>query len=259
MTNSLDQAKPVVPPITPAADATPKGHVIEDIYVHFHYDNGQPSTPIKTNHRHPHGHRNAVAVHAATGTPVPPLTFSKPTADLQGNLVMSATDDRGGKAEIVNVHAEGKEYQLRLTDTDNRGVSHTIITDSTKRGYSVNSTDQHLEHPTGRTTEKLDLGLSLPFIPLDDHLICSYLGAPLMGPQAYIPASQTDEVTRNKIQTFATNHPELAKALGTIPKAVTMSGGQSVNFNQVISNPSNLQACPADHLETAKRYTKIRE
>lgn len=55
-----------------------------------------------------------------------------------------------------------------------------------------------------------------------------------------------DAVSRERVQAFAKQHPELALKVGQSGVEFMQLGGKPVTMEQALNSPANFQACPAD-------------
>lgn len=58
--------------------------------------------------------------------------------------------------------------------------------------------------------------------------------------------NELESVTRDKLQQFAADHPQLAAAIRKVELPVTVVGGLPVSFAKAVDTPTQYRACPED-------------
>lgn len=113
--------------------------------------------------------------------------------------------------------------KVTLTLTDSKG---TLVTRGDARGFSLSKDGRVVQHTTNWPVVR-------------DTLNCP------AGSES-INANKTESATREKLQEFAGNHPQLATALRGVELPVTVAGGLPVSFAKAVEAPTQYRACPED-------------
>jgi hypothetical protein len=131
-------------------------------------------------------------------------------------------DDKGGEAILREDPSDHAKVTLSLTSKDRKSV---LTTQGDERGYDAN-----VEGKPQATT-------AYPVVR--DTLTCNGKGYNLT-------TNETESVTRDKLQQFAGDYPQLAAALRKIELPVTVVGGLPVSFAKAVDTPTQYRACPED-------------
>lgn len=198
-----------------------------------------------TIHNHlPTPARAAMAGAAAVGKKLSP----KPPAAAAGSPATTAITGTAASAEVTRETKDDAISGARSTIYRDSKGTEAILTEDTsdhskvtlrivhKNGdtLTVQGNRRGFDAKVGGHEQKADAWRIIGF---DDVVHCA-------GKKEDVGVNETESVTRDRLQQFAKDNPQLAAALRGIDLPVTVAGGLPVNFKQAVEKPTQYRACP---------------
>ncbi|MES2985458.1 MAG: hypothetical protein V4735_09755 [Pseudomonadota bacterium] len=165
--------------------------------------------------------------------PLMPSVSETKEYDASGRLVTAWGDSTGATIVLTQ---DGSTVDAAFSDANR--TTHTSNKAGGFRGHTRHEDVEFGVVKTGRQKENAIPTSLISLRPLRGDVSCA---------EDKVNASNSvvDAVTRERIQGFSKQHPELADKLRTSGIAVTMTDDKPLTLEQVEKTPSQFRACPA--------------
>jgi hypothetical protein len=174
------------------------------------------------------------------GLPTPSAKPALPIADTIGaaqEVTRETKDDAiTGARSTIYRDAKGTEAILTEDPKDHNKVRLHIVHKSGDT-LTVQGDRRGFDATVNGKPQKADAWRIVGF---DDVVHCA-------GKKEDVDVNQAESVTRDKLQQFAKENPQLAAALRGVDLPVTVAGGYPVNFDQAVKKPTHYRACPVNN------------